>query len=552
MAGKAPPCITMMLCVAGCSTTSTGTLPHSRTSFPPPNFDVNGAASPSTNSITSNPTQAVLGAPAVPSPLQKPVTIDVPMPVVERKAPRGPVLSTRFEDVPESHLTGGLKVARKPAKKPFFTALAQNTEPSSAPETPVIDANAFLNLSTTDEPPALNEGPAVDANAMLGLLTAERPPNAVILPEPISYPQYVEVGPEYFGADSDIAPYILDPTGQSPQRDQQYARLDPAALRPQRPAADAAIETGENFPTPQRRPSRPLPEQPAPEVQTVAIVPPRPEPSPKRVPSDPIPRTPARTAGERISSSSQRGDPVEDGGLNKVTPREKTKSKPKRAIAEAPESPQYLVRLDPAQPTDNVVASLNAEPAILTEPLPDLSVVRTSDPAEDRNWSPTPKRKPPQRASVRFANRNTDIPAAVPKAIATQPANDSGARVGCHVNRGSNDRMILICKGIDVSQAHVFRAVVEGESAFRGLRAFDESDDIVSNYGFNAERFNAMSQGPRSARDIAFLRALRESRKTVRMKGRAFDMYLMKGDNSLATVLVEQAASVEPLKAVGP
>jgi len=150
MAGKAPPCITMMLCVAGCSTTSTGTLPHSRT-LPPPNYDVNGVAARTTEPVWDRrPSNKVTGAPDVALAQQKPVTIDVPMPVVEGKSPSGPVLTTKFETVPESHLTGGSKVAEKSAKRPFFTPLRQPVSPPSDESASVIDANAFLDLPLTD------------------------------------------------------------------------------------------------------------------------------------------------------------------------------------------------------------------------------------------------------------------------------------------------------------------------------------------------------------------------------------------------------------------
>ena len=526
MAGKAPPCVTMMLCVAGCSTTSTGELPHSRV-LPPPNFDVNGTPARSTQPVWDRkPVKRVASGPKAPLPTSKPVTIEVPMPVLEKKQPSAPVLTTQFEVVPEAYLTTGSTEAPKSAQQPFFTPLTSNSSVPSVPETQVVDANALL-----------------------GLLITEMPPNAVVIPEPIPYPEYVSVGPEYFGVDSDIAPYVIDPTGNTPQREKQYARRDPVALRPQWPDAEIDAATGEYNPLPRRRPSNPLPDQPAPDIQFAAIVPPRPEPSPKRVPSDPTPRAPARTASERTSGSTQRSDPLDQADLRTGLPR----AKPVReAELPSPDAPQYRVRLDPVEtPAENITASLNPGPPILTEPLPDLSIALEEEPVRGDLYPPLPRRKPPQRASVRFSDKTTHITPASSQAIASQPANDTAAQVNCLVSRGSNDRMILICEGIDVSQAHVFRAVVEGESAFRGLRLFDPTDQIVKSYGFNAERFHAMSQGPQNARDLAFLRALRKSGKSVRIKGRDFEMYLMKGDNRLATVLVEQVATVQPLNAVG-
>ena len=526
MAGKAPPCVTMMLCVAGCSTTSSGTLPHSRT-LPPPNFDANGVATRATTPVwDETPVQRAAVDPKAPVPTPKPVTIDVPISALKGKPPSAPVLATKFEAVPESYLTTGKASAPKVTKRPFFTPLVPTPPAPTIPETEVVDANA-----------------------MLGLLVADLPKDSVVIPEPIPYPQYVSVGPEYFGIGSDIAPYVVEPSERSPQREQRFALQEPVGLRPQWPAADLSETTGDYAPMPRRRPSRPLPEQPAPEVQIAALVPPRPEPSPKRVPSDPIPRTPARTAGERVSGSNQRADLLAGTGVTTALPR----AKPVReAEPAASENPQYRVRLDPVEtPAENVVASLLPEPGIVTEPLPDLSVVTRDDLSGAEAIMPLPRRKPPQRASVRFSGKTSNITPATAQGIATQPANDSAAQVSCLVSRGSNERMILICEGIDVPQAHVFRAVVEGESAFRGLRAFDPPEHIVSSFGFNTERFHAMSQGPRSARDLAFLRALRKSGKTIRVKGRDFDMYLMKGDNRLATVLVEQLATAQPLKAVG-
>ena len=214
-------------------------------------------------------------------------------------------------------------------------------------------------------------------------------------------------------------------------------------------------------------------------------------------------------------------------------------------------SPTYRVSVAPPQSIETTVASLSPVLPIETSALPDLSVASDDDLADDFFRTPTPNPKPRPTGLVQVAGRVAGFSGQPLQTIASQPANDTSAASGCLVNRGSNDRMILICEGVDISQAHVFRAVVEGESAFRGLRAFDAPDAVISTYGFNSERFAAMSQGPKSARDLAFLRALRKSGKQIRVKGRPFDMYLMKGDNSLATVLVEQVAMSEPLNAVG-
>ncbi len=524
MAGKTTPCITLMLCVAGCSSTTSGTLPHSRT-LPPPNFDVNGVPARSTAPVwDEKPAKSVAGAPQTPLPTAKPVTVDVPIKAFAEKPPSGPVLATQFQSVPDSYLSGALETPVK--KQAFFTPLSLPPATSPAAEENVVDANAIL-----------------------GLLIADLPPDSVVVPEPIPYPQYVSVGPEYFGYGSDIAPYVVDPAEQSPQPNKEYAHQDPVALRPQWPVVAADEEAGGAFPIPQRRPSRHLPEQPAREIQTVAIVPPRPMPSPQRVPSEPAPRAPARTTGERVSTTIPRDDVSAGSRVSAILPRAKPIREPDPVTPEATaEAPQYRVRLEPETASESVVASLDIETSTLPPLLPELSVVTSDDLAGEKYYTPMPRRKPPQRASVRFAGAPSTI---TPATIATQPANDSAAASGCLVSRGSNERMILICEGIDVPQANVFRAVVEGESAFRELRPFDPPDNIVSTYGFNAERFHAMSQGPRSARDLAFLRALRKSGKSIRVKGRDFEMYLMKGDNNLATVLVEQVVLSQPLNAVG-
>jgi len=179
-------------------------------------------------------------------------------------------------------------------------------------------------------------------------------------------------------------------------------------------------------------------------------------------------------------------------------------------------------------------------------PPADFSIVTSDELAADSLFAPQPRQKPRRgRDGLQVAGTVSGVTTKRLNSITTKPANDIRPPSVCLVNRGSNDRMILICEGVDVSKSDIFRSVVEGESAFRGLRLFDETPAVIDSYGFNPERFNAMSQGPRSARDLAFLRALRESRQQIRVKGRLFDLYLMKGDKRLATVLIEQVSEVE-------
>ena len=194
----------------------------------------------------------------------------------------------------------------------------------------------------------------------------------------------------------------------------------------------------------------------------------------------------------------------------------------------APPEPQHPSMASPAPPR------AIAEPILTDEMLMDASAHAFTADALPRGVS-GPLKPLPDSATV------ISMP---------QPAEATGAETAlspadCFVNRGSNERMILVCQGNDVSPSQVFRAVTEGESAFRGLRDFDTADRVIGTYGFNTTRFRAISQGPSDATDLAFLRALRRSRRSVQVKGRPFDMYLMKGDRSVATVLIEQAMAPE-------
>lgn len=192
--------------------------------------------------------------------------------------------------------------------------------------------------------------------------------------------------------------------------------------------------------------------------------------------------------------------------------------------------------LEPVQ-TAIVVPAPPAPPVLTEAMLTDASAL-----APLAEISRTEAVAPPVRAAQPLPDttRMAKAPdrAVVPPDAALSPGD-------CFVSRGSNERMILVCEGKNISQSQVFRAVTEGESAFRGLRPFDSTERVIGTYGFNASRFHAMSRGPRSERDVTFLRALRRSRRSVQIKGRPFDMYLMKGDRSLATVLVEQAMAPE-------
>jgi len=311
---------------------------------------------------------------------------------------------------------------------------------------------------------------------------------------------------------------------------------------------------------PRSRPSE-QPPDPAPSqnVEVAGILAPRPTPDPRRAPTEQAPRLPFRITTERLPALQPREDTLEDidqkrQSLTKSEPPkpsgwssavQKELATPRTPEDRPPELPLYKVIVSPAENLDTELASLSPEISLADIAPPDLSLVTSDDLAAGSAYAPPPRKKPTRTPEgLQVAGTASGVQTRSLKSIETRAANDSTA-ASCLVNKGSNDRMILVCEGVDVSKAQVFRAVVEGESAFRGLRAFDSTQDVLTIYGFNAERFNAMSQGPRSARDLAFLRALRKSGREIRVKGRPFDLYLMKGDNRLATVLIEQASDVE-------
>ncbi len=524
MSTKVTPCVTIMICVAGCSSTTSQGLPHNARFPPPPDF---GRPAPS---VDQNP-QAV----------QQPLSVDVPVAMLRDTPPAAPVMATRFESVPDAYLAGASQAQKPEPPKPFFTPLK-----------PPAPAAAPMPQQKT-------------AKAILKPLIAPASPQAVMIAEPIAYANYIPVGPEYFGADSDIAPYIVSRASDETPAPDRYAPAEPVALRPQILFAETAnpiVVSGPFVPMPRTRPER---RAPGPEPMTAweiaALVPPRPIPQPQQAPQQPAPRLPARTAPDRTAPPVQRKDvldmidekrnqrvkaqPPRTSGWSTAVQKALAETVPRRR--EAGTQDVYRVRVSADDPAPTAVASLDiGSLSGITQTPPDFSLVTSDDLATGSAFAPQPRQKPQRRdQGVQVAATVAGVTTQRSNSPTATPANDVRPATDCLVNRGSNGRMILICEGVDVSKSDVFRAVVEGESAFRGLRSFDQTHEVIDSYGFNPERFNAMSQGPRSARDLAFLRALRKSGKQIRIKGRTFDLYLMKGDKRLATVLIEQVSEVE-------
>ena len=92
VASKIPPCVTVMVWVAGCSATTPQDMPYSR-SMPPPDFD-----------RTPKAEQRIASRPIPPRPAPEPVTVNMPMAVLQGPPPS--VLATQFEAVPDTYLGG--------------------------------------------------------------------------------------------------------------------------------------------------------------------------------------------------------------------------------------------------------------------------------------------------------------------------------------------------------------------------------------------------------------------------------------------------------------
>ncbi len=537
MSNKVTPCVTVMICVAGCSSTTSQDLPHTR-NFPAPQFDLSKPSSAPVETRRHERSLAELLETPNANIANKPSTVELPVDVFKDIPPPAPVFSAKFETVPDGFLKGASGEKKSPEVKPFFTPLR--------PQAPA--------------PPK----PAQTAEAILEPLIKVNPPKTVMLPEPIAYAEYVSVGPEYFGLGSEIAPYVISRSPTAPPPKENYVITTPVAILPKTFVAEADIPNVDEQPTsplPRLRPSRQIPDpQPLPDTEFAAVIPPRPLPDPRRAPAEPAPRIPIRIAAERPAVLQPREDTLEGIERKRET---RVRNEPPKSSGwssaaekalrglkaprdEQPDTRVYRVTIAPPVERETKISSLSPSIELVDTAPPDLSKVTSDDLAANSAVTPPPKKKPtPRPEGIQVAGSLSGVKTRTPRTIQTPPANDRATASNCFVNKGSNDRMILICEGVDVSKTEVFRAVVEGESAFRGLRTFDSTQDVVAIYGFNAERFNAMSQGPRSARDLAFLRALRKSGKKIRVKGRSFDLYLMKGDIRLATVLIEQVSEVE-------
>ncbi len=537
MSSKVTPCVTIMICVAGCSSTTSQDLPHTR-SLPMPDFDVVETSNVEVDTIDHKKAPTTLLAKPNANVANKPSTVDLPVGIFKETPPPRPTFTAKFETVPDSFLKGALRERKSLQVKPFFTTLKPQ---APTPPKPLQTAEAILE-------------PVIKVN----------PPQTIIVPEPIAYTEYVSVGPEYFGHDSEIAPYVISRAPNAPIPNKNYVVAKPVAILPKTFASEANNHNKANklpVPLPRLRPSQPGPDpQPVPETEFVGILPPRPTPDPRRTPPEPVPRIPIRVATDRLAVLPPRKDTLEEIERKRET---RVKNKPPKSSGwssaaekalrglkaprdEQPDPPVYRVTVAPPTRPDTKIASLSPsiEPVDIVPS--NLSEVTSNDPVAGKVFTPLPKKKPdPRPEGIQVAGSLSGVRTRSPRTLQTPPANDRAVSSNCLVNKGSNERMILVCEGVDVSKAEVLRAIVEGESAFRGLRKFDTMQDVIANYGFNAERFNAMSQGPRSARDLAFLRALRKSGKKIRVKGRSFDLYLMKGDIQLATVLIEQVSEVE-------
>lgn len=495
---RVPPYITVMVCIAGCSSTTSQDLPYSQ-GLPPPDF--NRVPQPSEQRITKQP-----AAPERPAP--KPITVDVPMAV--QQGPPPPQIVTTFEPVdPPVAEPAHLSEADAPAK-PFFT-------------------------------------PLQSAEAIMEPLVRAEPQDMPVQPKPIQYAQYVSVGPEYFGAGSEIAPYVISRADTPRRPNPDVTEPQTVALRPDRVLSESgrySVTTDVVAPVVYSAPPRDLPRAPAPQdmpAQIAALMPPRGAPQQKRSPIEPAPRDPFRHGPDRLSLPTLRDETLKT---------EAGAEAPKLWKAEVKRA-SPLPRLKHAQ-TPQVAANEAATAAPwLTAVTPTLAPAPTLVDEQPERELYRVTLAPPTQPATRVTSLDPS-PTLVepvfqgPTLQAVKPSIAQATPISpCLVAKGSNARMILVCKGIEVPQSEVFRAVVEGESAFRGLRRFDEPDSIVAAYGFNSARFMAMTLGPRTARDLAFLRSLRKSGKTVRVKGHPFDLYLMKGDHSLATVLVQRVAATE-------
>lgn len=339
----------------------------------------------------------------------------------------------------------------------------------------------------------------------------EAVPSAPPAPPPSGPPpgRYVMVGPEYF--DADLAPYVVSVARPSP------AATAPAALFAQAP-----------------------PPPPAPRPEPVIV---------------------AQQGWQTREVRSESG-------------RYGVRVQPIARVAEvAPEAPPLPRRRPEARPLPMQLAAATPQPPAPPPP-PEPPVTVASAPAAPRppseaepdpwrqepwNWSAaSPLREPEGLGAAPTADAAPELAAVAPPAppepvrVVTPPADlaepqPAVAPADCRVARGASDRMVLVCRGNSLTSRQVFRAVVEGETALAGQAPLTSHAAISSEFGFHPDRFGVLVDGPATESDLAFLRALSSAATRVRVKNRRFDVYLMRGDEGLATVMVERppaAASV--------
>lgn len=416
MSSKLSPCVAIILCVAGCNSTETVEMPRSR-NVGPPDFSKSKLA-------------RAKGAPE--QFIAKPELPVAPDPAVL------PVLTTRFEAVPNSYLN---PVTASATVEPAFFSPIRSAETAVAMAATMPDAVAPADTQAQSTSDYIDTGPLPPELPQSTRLAAWQPTEIV----------------------SDSGRYRVIATKLEPAR----TVLSPTTEDTSAPAAT---------PIPRPVESRIAQETAAPEIETAILAAPAADAAPEALPEPP------RITASALPAPKPLAGPVQID-----------------TVPQADDAPRFAMEVPPVK---------IAQPSL-------------------------PKLEPAVAATISTEITNTAAPPV------EQPID------GCFVNRGSNERMILVCNGTDVSPTEVFRAVVEGESAFRGQRDFDSPDRVIGTYGFNTTRFRALSQGPRDANDIAFLRKLRDAGTSIKVKGRPFDLYLMKGDHSLATVLVERITEPE-------
>ncbi len=514
MTSKVAPCVTVMFCAAGCSTTAYHAGPQQGgLTISPPTRDKVAKAPSAAETIE----RAVATRKVRPSPVpERPVTVTVPLGVLMMDAavPASPAADLRSDAVP-------------------------------------------LSIAAEERPSAVfaEPGPKAEFPA----------------PATAKMRRYVTVGPEYFGTDSDIAPYVISRSSDTSRPAPNHRVTAVTSATPWQPTVSVTA-TPKTLARSSLPRSRPLPQSPTPsklpkplgDGERFAALPPRPAPSPSQAPSEPSPRRPMRLPVEPTAMGVLR-----EGSLRKPLPHETTNLPESEAILGdgllstgrglgsppaigdvAPVTQLYRLKFEePPQPGRDA-AALSLGTTAMPRGMAALS--------DAMNLPALPDDAPaPDFPRVRLdAILRAPVEIAVPKTV--NPANDPAKRPLCAVHRGNGHeggevRMILVCEGTELSRADLLRAVIEGESALRDLRPFDAPALSTEKFGLDAGRFAAIADRPRNAADLVFLRDLRDVRREMRLKGRDFHLYRIKGHHGTATVLVETKVALDgalPLPAV--